>query len=194
VGWAVVLGTIPICIAGLAGKKFIEGSLRSNTVIAVAMIVGALALYAAEMLTQKKRALADITVKDGVTVGIAQAFALIPGMSRSGSTLIGAFLTGLNREAAARFSFLLSVPAVVLAGLLELKDIRAPLPAGAPPTMALTHVDVVIATVVAGLVGYASIAFLLKYLRTHTTLAFVVYRLALGALLLYLISTGKISG
>jgi len=128
-------------------------------------------------------------VKDCFLVGIAQCFAVIPGMSRSGSTMTGAFLTGLNREAAARFSFLLSVPATALAGLFELKDVFKHAPVAANEIQ-LSTPDLIIATVVSGLVGYAAIAWLIKLLRTQDTLVFVIYRVLLGAALFVLISRG----
>ena len=187
---AVAIGTIPIIILALLLQKQIKGVLRGNNVIAVTQIVMGIALFAAEKVAKKERPLSAITVRDGLVVGFAQCVALIPGASRSGSTLIGAFLSGLNREAALRFSFLLSIPAVLLSGLYELKDFikPEPLPADAPPTMVWTTPDIIIATVVAGIVGYASIAFLLKYLAKHSTLVFVIYRILLGLLLLYLVS------
>jgi undecaprenyl-diphosphatase len=186
-GWAVAAGTIPICVLGLLFRRQIEGPLRSTYVVAGAMIGMALLLWLAEVFARHRRGVEDVTVRDGWIVGAAQAIALIPGASRSGSTLTGALFAGLDREAAARFSFLLSVPAVVLSGLLEAKGVLEP---GAPGVMAWGLPDLAVATVVSGLVGYASIAFLLRYLRTHSTLVFVVYRLLVGSLLLYLLSRG----
>ena len=188
-GWGIILGTIPIVIAALLLKKFIEHDFRSLYVIAAAQIVGAIALYAADKLTPKTRTIETITVKDCLLVGVAQCFAVVPGMSRSGSTMTGAFLTGLNREAAARFSFLLSVPATALAGLFELKDVFK----HAPPAVGEVQLgipDLIIATVVSGIVGYAAIAWLIKLLRTQDTLVFVVYRVLLGIGLFLLISRG----
>ncbi len=192
-GFAVIIGTIPVCVAGLLLKKVIEGPLRSIYVIAGAQIVGAIALYLAELVGTKRatRGVEEVQPRDGIVVGLGQMCALIPGISRSGSTLTGAFLTGLNREAAARFSFLLSVPAVLLSGLLELKDLidhKAP----PPGTMIWTTPELILATAVAGIVGYASIAFLLGYLKKHSTLVFVIYRIALGAFLFYLASVRHI--
>lgn len=193
-GLAVLLGTIPICIVGLALKKYIEGPLRNNVVIGTTLIVMGLALFIVERVTKKTRPLSDITVRDGLIVGAAQCLALVPGASRSGSTLIGAFSTGLSREAALRFSFLLSIPAVLLSGLLELKDVikPKPLPLDAPPTMGLGTADIALATVVALVVGYVTIAWLLKYLSKHSTAVFVVWRVVVGALLLYLATTNPV--
>jgi undecaprenyl-diphosphatase len=187
-GVAVAVGTIPICVAALLLKKYIEGPLRSNAVIGATLIVMGLVLFAAEKFTQKTRPLESVTVRDGVWVGLAQTLALVPGASRSGSTLTGAFLTGLSREAALRFSFLLSIPATTLAGLYEFKEFLKPEPPvpGAPPQMVWTTGDLALATVVALVVGYVSIAWLMKYLSRHSTLVFVVYRVIVGALLLYL--------
>lgn len=198
-GLSVLIGTIPICIVGLLLKKQIEGHFRNNYVIATALIVAAIVLFAVEKIAKSRRSLDQITWKDGLIVGIAQTFALVPGVSRSGSTLTGAFLTELNREAALRFSFLLSIPAVLLSGLYEMKDVvkefthPAPLTPDAIPTMHWTPLDLGIATVVAGVVGYATIAFLLKYLSKNSTLVFVIYRILLGVLLIYLVNTGHIA-
>ena len=191
-GWAVVVGTLPISVVGLLLKKQIETSFRSGYVIGGAMVGMALLLWLAEAVAKHRRTIEHIEVRDGWLVGAAQALALVPGASRSGSTLAGALLAGLTREAAARFSFLLSVPAVILSGLLEMKDVLDPPPPlpGAAPAMQWTLPDLVVATVISGVVGYASIAFLLRYLRTHTTLVFIVYRILLGALILYLVSAG----
>lgn len=192
-GRAVIVGTIPICVVGLALKDQIESTFRSNYIIGTMLIVMALVLFAADKFLPKTRPMEEVQLKDGIIVGLAQAIALVPGASRSGSTLAGAFLTGLNREAAARFSFLLSVPAVLLSGLFQMKEFIRPGPPipGAPPTMAWTTADLAIATVVSGLVGYASIAFLLRYLRRHDTKVFVIYRLLVGALVIYLTSQGR---
>lgn len=181
-GWAIVVGTIPISVFGLAFRNQIEGTtVRNETVIGGAMIGMALLLWLAEVLAKHRRTLDQVQVRDGWLVGLAQAVALIPGASRSGSTLMGALLVGLDREAAARFSFLLSVPAVVLSGLLEIKDVLEPPKPGA---MAWGVPDLLVATLVSFVVGYASIAWLIKYLRTHTTFVFIVYRLLLGTAIL----------
>lgn len=188
-GWGIILGTIPIIIGALLLKKFIENEFRSLYVIAATQIVMALALYAADKLAPKKREIDSITVKDCLLVGLAQCLALVPGASRSGSTMTGAFLTGLNREAATRFSFLLSIPATALAGLYELKDVIKGVPVK-PGEMQLDTIELAIATIVAMLVGYASIAWLIKLLRTQDTLVFVIYRILLGIALFMLIARG----
>jgi undecaprenyl-diphosphatase len=194
-GQAVLLGTLPICILGLALKNLIEGVFRSNYVIAGALIVMGIVLFAVEKFAKKERPLTGITIVDGVIVGLFQCLALIPGSSRSGSTLTGAYAIGLDREAAVEFSFLLSIPAVLLSGLFELKEFfkHEPPPPGAPPTMVWTVPDLIVATVVSGIVGYISIAWLMKYLEKHSTLVFVVYRVLLGLLMLYLLFTQQIA-
>jgi len=144
-----------------------------------------LLLELAEKVGRKEREVESLTLKDGILIGVAQACALVPGVSRSGSTMTAGLLLGLTREAAARYSFLLSVPAVVLSGLFELKDVGHGGGAGAVPT--------IIATIFAFIVGYASIAWLLKYLTKHPVTIFVVYRVGLGVVVLALVATGALS-
>jgi undecaprenyl-diphosphatase len=196
-GLAVLLGTLPICIIGLALKKYIEGPFRSLYITATMLIVMAAVLLLAETQARKKdgRPLVHVTFRDGILVGLAQALALVPGVSRSGATLTGAFLTGLNRDAALRFSFLLSIPAILLSGLLELKEFIRPAPPvpGAHPTMHLTSAELAIATVVSAIVGYASIAWMMSYLQRNSTVVFAVYRVLLGLLLFFLLATGRIA-
>jgi undecaprenyl-diphosphatase len=180
----IVLGTIPVGVAGILLKHRIEGSFRSLWVIATAMIVVAVALAVVEKTTQKTRAFDDIRLRDALIIGCAQMLALVPGVSRSGITLLAAMMVGLERPAAARFSFLLSVPAVAAAGIFELpKVLRSHEVGGA--TLALGLVAAMIAS-------YASIAWLLKFLRTRTTIPFVVYRVALGALIFALLAAGRL--
>ena len=191
-GWAILVGTIPVALAGVLLEDYIDTVFRATAVIGVNLIVMALVLWLAEVVTKRRRTLDDVTVRDGWLVGLAQALALVPGASRSGTTLAAAFFLNFDREAGARFSFLLSVPAIVLAGLYKTKDYfdPQPLPAGAPVTMNLTLPDLAVAALVAGVVGYASIAFLLRYLRTRSTGVFIGYRIALGALILALLAAG----
>ena len=182
--WQITVGTIPVVIVGLGFKKIIEGALTKElTTIASSMILLALVLVWAEKVGKRNRGLDKTTWKDGFLVGIAQCFALIPGSSRSGTTITGALFLGLNRESAARFSFLLSIPAVFASGLLELYEARH-------YYHDLGTVNIIVATLVSGIVGYFSIAFLLKYLKTHSTYLFIWYRLALGVFLWVLILTG----
>ena len=195
-GWAIVLGTIPISVLGLLLKKFIIKDFRSLWLVATMMIVMGVLLIVAEVVAKHKRGISDITIRDGWIVGFFQVLAVIPGASRSGSTLTGAMFLGLNREAAARFSFLLSVPAIVLSGLVELKDVVKPpvadVASNMVKTITWTGPEIAISTVVAGLVGYACIAWLLKFLRTNSTLPFVIYRFVLGGVLFYMLATHRI--
>ena len=184
-GWFIVLGTIPIGICGLAFKDQIESGGRDLHLIAIALIVGGLVLLAAERAGARRRDVESLTGRDAALVGGAQAFALIPGVSRSGATISAGLFLGLDRAAAARYSFLLSVPAVVLSGLFELKDALT----GDQPTGAG---NLMLATGLAFVFGYASIAFLLRFLVTHSTRPFVGYRVVLGASVLGLASTSVI--
>jgi undecaprenyl-diphosphatase len=186
-GWYIVLGTIPIGIFGIAFKDQIENGARDLYLIGVALILLGFVLLAAERVGRKDREIKDITTRDGIAVGFAQALALIPGVSRSGATISAGLFLGLDRTSAARFSFLLSVPAVVLSGLLEFVSILNGSDGEHVGLGALA-----VATLLAFIVGYASIAFLLRYLSNHSTIVFVVYRVALGALVLVLVSSGTI--
>jgi len=181
-GWYLIVGTVPISIFGLAFKDKIETDARQLVLIGIALIVLGLLLELSEKVGRKEREVESLTLKDGILIGVAQACALVPGVSRSGSTITAGLLLGLTREAAARYSFLLSVPAVVLSGLFELKDVGDGGGAGAVPT--------IIATIFAFVVGYASIAWLLKYLTKHPVTIFVVYRVVLGVVVLSLVGAG----
>lgn len=183
VAWLIGVGTIPICVCGLLFKDFIKGGARSLWVQVATLIGLGLILLVAERVATLRKEMADIGWTEGLAIGAAQAVALLPGSSRSGTTITAALFCGLTREAAARFSFLLSVPAVMLSGVYELYEIRASLGGSGTPAL-------VVATVVSFVVGYASIALLLKYLRTHTTFVFVGYRVALGLLLAGLLLGG----
>jgi undecaprenyl-diphosphatase len=186
-GWYILLGTIPIGVFGLAFKDQIETGARDLYIIGTALIVLGFVLLLAEKVGTRERSIEQITTRDGVALGFAQALALIPGVSRSGATITAGLFLGLDRESAARFSFLLSVPAVVLSGLLELSSIASGEEGEHVGTAAL-----VIATFFAFISGYAAIALLLRYLATHSMLVFVVYRVALGTLVLVLVSAGTI--
>ena len=183
-GWYIALGTVPVIIIGVLFAGQIETTLRSLYVVAGALLIGGVIMLVVERFARRERGIESVTRNDAIAVGVAQALALIPGVSRSGSTIVGGLLMGLDREAAARFSFLLSVPAVVLSGLYQVKDIGE---GGAPAGM----------TVVAGLFafasGYAAIAFLLRYLARHSLALFAFYRLGFGALILVLALTGTIA-
>ena len=192
--WMIGAGTIPIVVFGLLFKSEIETSLRSLYWISAALVVLALMLTLAEWLMKKRaekglrtKDMKDIGWKEALLIGIAQSIALIPGSSRSGVTITAGLFLNLSRETAARFSFLLSLPAVFAAGIYQLYEIRDSLLASQSELINLTA-----ATVAAGIVGYASIAFLLSYLKKHSTSLFIIYRIALGTGILGLIAAGHV--
>jgi undecaprenyl-diphosphatase len=189
-GWYLIIATVPIAVIGFLLKDEIKSGARDLRLIAASLIVMGLVLLYAEKVATRRKHLADIDTRDGVTVGLAQSLALIPGVSRSGSTITAGLFLGYSREDAARFSFLLSVPAVVLSGLFELKDIGATPEAGmaASPGFGPTAV----ATVISFVVGYAAIAWFLRYLVRHSTAVFVAYRVLLGLLLFGLLAANVI--
>ena len=184
-GWYIGLGTIPIGLFGLAFADQIETGARNLWIIGTTLIALGLLLAAAEQVGPRERMLKNLNLRDGVAIGMAQAMALVPGVSRSGSTITAGLFLGFTREAAARFSFLLSIPAVVLSGLFETRHIGDSGGVGTVPT--------VIATVLAFVTGYASIAWLLRFLTSHSTAGFVIYRVMLGVTVLGLVASGIIS-
>jgi undecaprenyl-diphosphatase len=180
-GWLIIIGTIPVVIIGLAFKDAIEGTLTKNLyVITASLIILALILALAEKVAKFRKDVKDVTILDSIIIGFAQALSLIPGSSRSGTTITAGLFVGLNREAAARFSFLLSVPAVLASGVLQLYEALKFI----DQSMA---VNIIVATVVSGISGYLAIDFLLKYLKKNTTFIFVFYRIALGIFILILL-------
>jgi len=184
-GWLIIVGTIPVGVVGLLFRHIIEGKLTKNLwVITCSMLGLAIVLTIAEIVGRRQRDMEQLKMSDAIIIGVAQCFALIPGSSRSGTTITGGLFSGLTREAVARYSFLLSIPAVGASGLLELPKALHSVHAG--------WLQLSIATVVSGIFGYASIAFLLRYLQRHTTYLFVGYRLGLGLVLLVLLVTGKV--
>jgi undecaprenyl-diphosphatase len=186
-GWLIVIGSLPVAVVGLLFKKQIEGTFTKNLwVIATMMIVIALLLAVAEAVGKRVRQMKDLAVKDALIVGFAQCLALIPGSSRSGSTIMGGLFAGETRDTAARFSFLLSIPAIAASGLLEMKEALHRLPHDSLVTLG-------VGTIISGIVGYASIWFLIRFLRTHTTGVFIGYRLIVGAAILLLLSMGRIT-
>jgi undecaprenyl-diphosphatase len=185
-GWLIIIGTVPVAVVGLLFRHQIEGALTKNLWVIAGSLIGlAVLLTIAELVGSQRRVMDRLKISDAVIVGVAQTFALIPGSSRSGSTITGGLLAGLNRETAARFSFLLSIPAIAASGLLELPKALKSVETGWTP--------IVIATIVAGISGYFTIAFLLRYLARHTTYVFVAYRIALGALILFLLFSGRMN-
>ena len=185
-GWLIIIGSLPVGIIVLLFKKQIEGTFTKDLwVIATMMVVIAVLLVLAEILGTKRRGMRDLGLKDSLAVGFAQCLALIPGSSRSGSTIMAGLFVGEARETAARFSFLLSIPAIAASGLLELKEALHRLPQGSIVTLAA-------GTLISAFVGYASIWFLLRYLRTHTTGVFIGYRLLVGGAILVLLFSGRL--
>lgn len=185
--WYVILGSIPIGLFGFLFKDQIRTAARNLWLVATVLIVFSFVIAFAEYWGRQTRRIEHFRLRDGVTMGFAQAMALVPGVSRSGATLsVGLFLN-LTREAAARYSFLLAIPAVVMSGLFSLPDVfehgdRAP-----------SVAQLVVATVIAFAVGYAAIAWLLRFVAHHTLYAFVLYRVALGTLVLCLLITGNVA-
>ncbi len=180
-GWYIIIGSIPVVIIGLGFKDIIEGALTKNLyVISISLIVLGIVLAIAEKVGKFKKEMKDITWKDALIIGVFQSFALIPGSSRSGTTITGGLFLGLKRETAARFSFLLSVPAILGSGLLQFYE-------------ALDYIDtsgmitLFVATVTSAVSGYFAIGFLLKFLKTNTTFVFVFYRILIGLGILFLI-------
>jgi undecaprenyl-diphosphatase len=185
-GWYLIVGTIPISIAGVAFQDQIRTGARNLFLIGSMLIALGLILLLAERLGTRTRDMDQVRLRDGVLVGVAQALALIPGVSRSGSTITAGLFLGFRREDAARFSFLLSVPAVVLSGVFELRTFLD----GADSTGVAA---LIVATAFAFLSGYAAIAFLLRFLVSHTTKVFVAYRVVLGTVVIALAATGAIA-
>jgi undecaprenyl-diphosphatase len=183
-GWLIVIGSIPIGTVGFLAKEIIRGSSTKNLmVIGVSMVAWAVLLFLAEQFGKRRNEIEHIGVREALVVGVAQVFSLIPGTSRSGSTITGALFAGMSREAAARFSFLLSIPAIAASGLLEFKEAMGFI-------SGIGSVNLAVSTAVSAVVGYASIAFLIGYLRRHTTYAFIIYRLIAGAIVLGLALRG----
>ncbi len=186
-GWLVIIGSLPVAVVGLLFKHQIEGAFTKNLwLIATMMIVVALLLAVAEMVGKRQRTIVELKVGDALAVGSAQVLALIPGSSRSGSTIMAGLFAGETRETAARFSVLLSMPAIAASGLLELKEAIHKLPQG-------SFLPLLVATIISGVVGYASIWFLLRFLRTHSTGVFIVYRILVGGLIIGALWMGYIS-
>ena len=203
--WYVVFATVPIIVAGLALEKRIDGQYRNLYFIAGAMILLALFLLAAEIVGKRTRRLDSLTLGEAIGIGLVQALAVIPGTSRSGVTITTGLFLGLDREEAARFSFLLSVPAITLAGLYKLLKTLFPKSLGdtaGPQAVVLAHTPTptlsavagpyIFAAVVAGIVAYIVVRWLLGYLsdEKHSTMPFIIYRIALGVVLIYLVHLG----
>lgn len=186
---AILVGTIPICVLGLALKPLLEqegGPFRSLVLIGGASIFMAFFLLLAEKVGKRVRTIEDMGVKDGLLIGLGQAMAIIPGCSRSGSTLTVAMLLGMKRDEAARFSFLLGIPAIVLSGLVELKHISSHALSGESMT------SILVGLAAATVVSYAAIWWMIRFLKTHSTVVFIIYRLLFGIGVIALAMNGAI--
>lgn len=184
-GWLIIIGTIPIVIVGFLLQDTIRSTFRSLWLVAIVLIVFGIILGLADLLAKRVRELDDMTYGHGIIIGLAQMLALVPGVSRSGSTMTAGRLLGYTRPAAARYGFLLAIPAVFGSGLYELYQSITEPEAGA-----FGYAETAVATVIAFGVGYAVIAFLMRYISTRSFLPFVIYRIVLGAALLVLLSLG----
>jgi undecaprenyl-diphosphatase len=187
-GWYVIIGTIPICLLGLLLKDQIRSGVRNLWVIAVALVVFSAVIALAERLGRQRRHIDQLTWRDAVVVGVAQTLALIPGVSRSGSTISAGLFLGLDRELAARFGFLLAIPAVFASGLFSLPDAFHPVREG----MSATGPQLLVATVIAFVIGLAAVAWLLRFLVRHSMYWFVGYRVAAGVVVLILLAAGVV--
>jgi undecaprenyl-diphosphatase len=185
-GWYVIFGSLPIVVLGVLLKDVIESEFRSLWIIGTTLIVLGIVLGLADRFGRNERSIGKLNIQHALLLGLAQAMALIPGVSRSGATISMGRVLGYERAAATRFAFLLAIPAVVGAGLFQLPEIPNGENAYGPmPTL--------VATVVSFLVGYAAIAWLLRYVSTHSFLPFVIYRIALGSLTLILVWQGVLA-
>ncbi len=184
-GWYVIIGSIPIGVAGLLFEEQISAPFRDLRLIALTLIGFGVLLGVVDRLSRKHRELTDLNVQRGLVYGLFQMLALIPGVSRSGATVTGGMLLGFKREAAARYAFLLAMPAVFASGLYKLKDIGGDEYAGVGAT--------IVGTVVAFAVGYAVIAWFMRFISTNSFMPFVYYRVALGILILALVSFGVLT-
>ncbi|MGW6917771.1 undecaprenyl-diphosphate phosphatase [Kitasatospora sp. NPDC054939] len=185
-GWFVILGTLPIGIFGVLFQDSIESTLRDLRVIGTTLIVFGLVLAVADRTRAVRNAkpISELTLPHAIGYGLAQSLALIPGVSRSGGTISAGLLLGYSREAAARYSFLLAIPAVLASGVLELTKIgEGPAPAWGPT---------ILATVIAFVVGYAAVSWFLKFISNNSFMPFVIYRVALGIVIIALVSMGKL--
>lgn len=184
-GWFVIVGSIPIGVLGLLGKDLIRDALRNLWITAAMLILFSLVFIVAERVGKKERGFEDLTMKDAIVMGLCQCLALIPGVSRSGGTISGGLFLGLDREVATRFSFLLAIPAVLASGIFSLPDAFDPAAGQAASGMQL-----LIGTAIAFVVGYASIAWLLKFVSNHSFEWFAAYRIPVGILVMVLLGIG----
>jgi undecaprenyl-diphosphatase len=183
-GWLIIIGTIPIVIVGFLAQDYIRSTFRSLWLVAIVLIVFGIILGLADLLAKRTYHLTDLTYRHGIIIGAAQMLSLVPGVSRSGSTITAGRLLGYTRPAAARFGFFLAIPAVFGSGLYELVH------SFGEPEGAYGYAETAVATVVAFAVGYAVIAFLMRYIEKRSILPFVIYRVVLGLVLIVLLSLG----
>ncbi|MCW2792205.1 MAG: Undecaprenyl-diphosphatase [Nocardioides sp.] len=182
-GWYVIVGSIPVGLAGFLLRDLIKGDLRSLWVVAFALVGWSAVMWLAERVGRQERTERDLGVTDAIVVGLFQIISLVPGVSRSGATISGGLVRGLDRVTATKLSFFLSIPALVAAGLFELKDLGGDIGVG----------QVVVGTLVSFVVAYAAVAWLLRFVAGHSIVWFVPYRLALGLVLIALLATNTIS-
>jgi undecaprenyl-diphosphatase len=186
-GWLIIIGSIPIGVVGLVFKDFIEGPGTKNLWFIAGMLIGiGLLLALAESVGMQRKTMKHLGISDALVVGFAQVLALMPGASRSGSTIMGGLFSGQTRETAARFSFLLSIPAITASGLLELREAWHILPDE-------SFKPLLVSTVVSGIVGYLAIWFLIAFLRRRSTAIFIIYRIILGSAILGLLWFGMLN-
>jgi undecaprenyl-diphosphatase len=188
-GWWVIIGTIPICVLGLLFKDQIRSGVRNLWIVAIALIAFSAVIAAAEYYGKQTRHVEQLTWKDAVIVGLAQCLALVPGVSRSGATISAGLFLGQDRELAARFGFLLAIPAVLASGLFSLPDAFKPVTEG----MSATGAQLIVSIVIAFVVGFAAVAWFLKFLVRHGMYWFVGYRVILGVAVLILLGTGAMA-
>ena len=188
-GWYVIIGTIPILVFGLLFKDMIRTGVRNLWIVATALVLFALVIAAAEYYGRQTRHAEQLTWRDGVIVGLAQCLALVPGVSRSGATISAGLFLGVDRELAARFGFLLAIPAVFASGLFSLPDAFTPVSEG----MSATGPQLLVSVIIAFVIGYSAIAWFLKFLINHSMYWFVGYRIIAGLVLLGLLSTGVVA-
>jgi undecaprenyl-diphosphatase len=197
-GWYVIIGTIPICVLGVAFTDQIRSGVRNLWVVATALVVFSAVIAAAEYFGRQTRhaeyvghqtrRVDQLTYRDAIVVGLAQTLALVPGVSRSGATISAGLFVGLDRELAARFGFLLAIPAVFASGVFSLPDAFHPVSEG----MSATGAQLLVATGIAFVVGFAAVAWFLRFLLSHSMYWFVGYRVLAGVVLLVLLGTGKV--
>ncbi|BBX73226.1 undecaprenyl-diphosphate phosphatase [Mycobacterium shinjukuense] len=188
-GWYVIIGTIPICVLGVLFKDQIRSGARNLWVVAMALVVFSGVIALAECLGRQSRHIEQLNWRDALAVGVAQTLALVPGVSRSGATISAGLFLGLDRELAARFGFLLAIPAVFASGLFSLPDAFHPVTVG----MTATGAQLLVATVIAFVVGLAAVAWFLRFLLRHNMYWFVGYRVLVGAGVVVLLATGTIA-